>query len=75
MRFTLGKSYSLTVYDKDVNYIYHACGLRFFKSKTSVLKWAAWAAKRERRTFGHVSVGDDETSQIVRYTPSGRIWG
>ena len=74
MRFTLNKSYSLTVYDKDANHVYHACGLRFFKSKASVLKWAAWAAKRERRTFGHVSVCDDETSKIVRYTPSGRIW-
>lgn len=74
MRFTNKKVYSATVYDKESRYVFNAFNLPF-KSKTEVIEWAELIAERHQTTFGHVSVCDDETSQIVRYTPSGKIWG
>lgn len=74
MRFTNKKVYSATVYDANDRFVYNTCGLRF-ESKANVLKWARFVARKFKTTFGHISVCDDKTSQIVRYTPSGKICG
>lgn len=73
MRFSSKKVYSATVYDKDAGFIVNVMGLHF-DNKAHVLKWARFIAKKNKRTFGHISVCDDETSEIVRYTPCGNIW-
>lgn len=73
MRFNKSKTYTASVYDKDDRFIVNVFGLHF-DNKAHVLKWARFIAKKNKRTFGHVSICDDETSIIVRYTPSGKIW-
>ena len=74
MRFSSKKVYTATVYDKDARFIENVTCLHF-DSKAQVLKYARFIAKKNKRTFGHISVCDDETSEIVRYTPCGNIWG
>lgn len=75
MRFNKNKTYSLTIYDKDARHIWHSVLPTHFSSKKEVLESAKLQAQVHGKELGHVSVCDDAESTIVRYTPSGRIWG
>ena len=73
MKFSSRREYSATVFDKDAKIIEIVIGLHF-ENKAHVLRWAKFVAKKHKMAFGHVSVCDDETSEIVRYKPCGNIW-
>lgn len=75
MRFDKGKDYSVTIYDKDARIIWSSKSPLHFNSKKDVLESAKLQAEVFGAKLGHVSVCDNAESKIVRYTPSGRIWG
>ena len=73
MKFSIYKKYDATVYDEDDMFIMNAFNLHF-SNKADALMWGRRQAKKNGRTFGHISISDQETSKIVRYKANGKSW-
>lgn len=73
MKFSIYKKYDVSVYDEDDRFIMNAFNLHF-SNKADVLMWGRLQANRNGRTFGHISISDQETSKIVRYKANGKSW-
>lgn len=73
MKFSRNKKYDASVYDEDDMFIMNAFNL-CFANKQEVILWGTFQAKKNGRTFGHISISDQETSKIVRYKANGKSW-
>lgn len=73
MRFNKQKLYDLAIFDVNHKHIWQGNG--HFSSKADAIEQAKVQADLYGIELGHISICDVEESTIVRYTPSGRIWG
>lgn len=73
MRFNKQKLYDLAIFDVNHKHIWQGYG--HFSSKADAIEQAKVQAQVHDIELGHISICDVAEGTIVRYTPSGRIWG